>query len=443
MTEAKILEGWFWLPGDSRRVYGRLEHDLSDGPRLHLVGAEFVDVIDEGQRPVEHIAAIHGETTSGRQLTVLDFRTTHWSLPTHDLERKVVDGVAERVVLGEHVADADEITANFFVCSLHRLREFAVGTTAHRGPVELPVAGEERSQPLITDLGNGARLMITAYRKLDGQVADYRSRVHVSAQFEVFPARSITEIERECVQPLQDLILFATRRQSYVTAFSAIESPAGRSVELLAPANPRPHDDPELWMLALNLAVEDDPGRVIRAWYDLRTRVGPVWESFFKVLGRGLLPPEEEFIPVVSFAEGYHRAIHGDCAPLGEEEHAAAVAAMRTALEHDQWSVYAGALKHANTRTQRRRLADLIERAVEVIDWWPLDAKRFRDEVVDTRNWLIHWGEKGRHTVEQADERALLTQRVVIVLYVNMALELGLEPDVVAGMINAGWDELR
>jgi hypothetical protein len=88
------------------------------------------------------------------------------------------------------------------------------------------------------------------------------------------------------------------------------------------------------------------------------------------------------------------------------------------------------------------RLGDLIDRALEVVPDWRLDAGLFRKQVVDTRNWLIHWGDKGPNTVEDPGERALLVHRLVVVIYANLTLDLGFDGSAAERVIRKGWMEL-
>jgi hypothetical protein len=437
----RTYEGWFWMPGDERRAYGRLECDLTDGPRLRLVGEGFVDYDTAPPKPILNVTAIHGETIGGVQLSVLDFWTATWSTPLELPQGAVVEGPARSVLIGEHVASAADVTANYYVCRLYGLLEFAVGTIQERGPLDVPGADDEHSTPLNVALGDGVNLMLTAERRRGGRSVDFRSQVHVSAQFNMWPARSLPELERDYVQPLQDLVLFATRRQSYLTALSALPE-SGRAVEALSAADPRPHDTRDLVLLPLNLREHEDPAAVVRGWYDLRARVGPVWETFFNALGREYIPAADQFIPVVSFAEGYHRAIRGECPPLDQAEHREALKVMRKAVGGRLWQIYGAPLKYANARSQGMRLGDLIDRALEVVPDWRLDAGLFRKQVVDTRNWLIHWGDKGPNTVEDPGERALLVHRLVVVIYANLTLDLGFDGSAAERVIRKGWMEL-
>jgi hypothetical protein len=437
LTAPQVFEGWFWLPDEDRSAYGRLEHDLRDGPRLHPVGEGFVSYSNGAPHSLPQVTTIYGQQAGGPLLTVLGFERMASAMPLGDPHGVVIDGVADRVIVGVNVPSADALTSSLFVCSLFGLREFSIGTDHQRGFLERP-GEEEHSQPLQVDLGNGCHLMLTAFRRRDGRVVDLRTQVLVSAQFEVSPARSLPEIERDAVGPLRDLVTFATLRQSYVTELSAQLEQAPGSAKSLSAADPRPTGSQDVLSVALNLGNHDDPAGVIRGWYDLRRRVGPVWEIFFD---RGRLPIEDRFLPIVSFAEGYHRATRGECPPLKAEEHDAAVARMRNAAG-TEWGVYEGPLAHANSRSQRRRLRDLVDQALRVLSDWALDAREFCSQVVDTRNWLIHWGEKGQHAVEDPIGRALLVQRLIVVLYVNLTLDLGFNDADAARVIANGWPRL-
>jgi len=261
----EVFEGWFWMRGDERRAYGRLEHDLREGPRLHLVGGEFVDYRAGGPVPIWNVSAIHGEALDGQRLSVLEFWTSGWSAQLTLSESTVVDGIADRIVVGQHVDGPEDVTANHFVCSLFGLREFLVGTLHQRGPLDIPAGDEEHSRPLSVDLGDGVSLMFTARRQRGGSFVDFRSHVGVTAQFNTWPARSLPEMEREFVQPLQDLIVFATRRQSWVTSLTAWPEMGPGSVTSLSAADPPPDETRELETIALNLREHEDPAAVIRA----------------------------------------------------------------------------------------------------------------------------------------------------------------------------------
>lgn len=248
-------------------------------------------------------------------------------------------------------------------------------------------------------------------------------------------------IERDYVSVLQDLTLFATRRQSYVTGLTAYAgAERSGSVEVIRQPHPRPRETKQVYALALNLAEHGAPAELISAWYGLRRRIGPVWDVFFAAVDRPESLLEDRLLGLLTFAEGYHRALH-DSLPLTRKQEKAATKAIKAALEdEDIRLVYKAAIAHANSQTQRERLDFLTGRALDVVgEWWYVDREVFANRLIHTRNWLVHWGKRGAHVVEDTAGMVELVRGLILVLYVNVLLDLGLCADAAAGVIGSGW----
>ena len=74
-----------------------------------------------------------------------------------------------------------------------------------------------------------------------------------------------------------------------------------------------------------------------------------------------------------------------------------------------------------------------------MLDAWDLDSALLRDQLYETRNWMIHWGERGVHVVDETAAMVLLVRRLIVVLYVNLWLDLGLDEEAAARVIGSGW----
>jgi hypothetical protein len=198
----------------------------------------------------------------------------------------------------------------------------------------------------------------------------------------------LDELERDYLLPLRDLVNFATRRQSYVLSLSVDPDIQNRrTASVIRAPIPRPRAAPEVYALALNLSSQADPAALIAKWFELRRRVGAVWSLFFTALGNAE-SLEDRFLGLLSFAEGFDRALRPDAAPLSEEEEKEAKAAIRKALpDRRVRAVYRAAVNHANAPTLRERLGYLIERSWEALGGsWEVEADLLRDELSDTRN---------------------------------------------------------
>lgn len=437
-----IIEGYFWRPEDDHRFYGRIEFDHEKGLRLHFFDAHLTRWEDGGPQGPGAIDVLHGEELGGRPLTLLGVFPTNWSY--HGSDRgggDVINAFAETLLQGIHVRNEQELTGPLVTSSLKGLREFLVGGMVDGGPLAVPKE-DMAASTLPVDLGEGVSLLLIASRRHHLDRNRERSEITTSAQWTLDPPMALTRLERDYLQPLQDLILFATRSQSYVTSLAVqFESGEPLSVNVHQRPHPQPRETREVYALALNLRHSANPAGLIAAWFELRRKVGPVWALFFAAFDRSESLLDDRLLGLLSFAEGYDRAVRPEEKPLSVDEEKAAKAAIKNALPDKRIrAIYKGAVNHANTQTLRERLDYLIGNAVSVLgEWWDLDADLLRDQLYDTRNWMVHWGERGDHVVEDSQGLVDMMRRLIVVLYVNLLLELGLDAEAAGDVVASGW----
>ena len=443
--EVVTIEGRFWLADDRHRGYGRLELDLVEGARLRLVDTNLTERTAEGLQGPGPIAVLHGEALNGTPVTLLNVLPTRWrfhGVPPSGAD--VVEAIVERVIRGAFVWDLSGLFASRLASEHSGLKDFLVGGQIDMGPLRPADATDDNPLPppaeMAIDLGDGHELMLTATRQRSYTRAETSSTVGAYARWHFASELPVETIERDYVGVLQDLVHFATRRQSYVTSLRAFGEEAGASLELWRRAHPRPRETPEVYALALNLGEVAEPEKLVTAWFDLRRRVGPVWSLFFSALDRSESLLEDRFLGLLAFAEGYHRALH-DERPLSAKAAKAAEKAIKQALpDKEVREIYSAAIGYANQQTQRDRLKLLTHRAVEPLEnWWYVEEDVFCARLSDTRNWMIHWGKRGRSAVEDPGEMVDMIRGLIVVLYVNVLLDLGLNADAVRRVIGSGW----
>lgn len=439
-----IIEGRFWLPGEeNRRFYGRVEHDLDRGVRLHLVGSNLIELSPDGPVRPSPVDVIYGEALGGVPLTLQGVYPARWRISGlgGSGDDDVVDGFADRLLRGAHVPVEEEPQAAMARSSLKGLREFLIGGTVDGGPLAVP-ADDLAAEVLNVSLRDGTSLLLIAERRPILGPIDQSSEVVAAAQWTFDPPLPLSEVEERWMGPLQDLVLFATRSQSYVTGLGIDYDPSElhSSLSILGRANPRPREVPDVYALALNLRNVPDPGEVIRSWFELRDRVGPVWGLFFSALDRPESLLEDRLLGLLAFAEGCDRGLR-DTAPLTDEEEKAAKEAVREALiDKRVRGIYSGAINHANSWTLRERLDHQIATAMESLgEFWDLDAELFSGQLSDTRNWLVHWGKRGANVVTDRQGMVDLVRSLIVVLYVNILRQLGLDAEAAADVIASGW----
>jgi hypothetical protein len=435
------LEGRFWEPGDTEhRFYGRLRHTALDGPTFHFVDS----TLNTGpiQGPAGPIEILLGETLGGIPLTVLGFYPSRWA--AHGLgSGNTVDGFADSVIAGAWLATLTELEVSAVSVKVHGLLETLTGGTAEGGPLN-PTADEHGCDRMTVELSDGVGLVLQTGESRSVSRRREHSEVTAGAHLSLKPPLPFAELERKYLQPLCDLVLFATRRPSYVESLAIkLISDSTESFHVVRRPFPQPdaRSERDVYALALNLGRVHSPTAVIKRWFELSDEVGPVWQLLFSTLGSSTGLLENRLLNLVAFVEGYHRALH-DEPPLTDKEDRSAQKAVKAALRSEDVhvrKVYREAVAYANSQTQRDRLDFLTRRCLLVLDLWDLDCDAFCEQVSHTRNWLIHWGKPGRSTLGQGSGMYMLFARLEVIVYANLMLDVGLTREEVAQEIGSGW----
>jgi hypothetical protein len=332
-------------------------------------------------------------------VTLLDLHPTRWS--SRGDGANTIDGVVETVIAGAHLPTLAGVHPHAISITIHGLLETFAGVWPESGMLSVQGGPHCRGESADVDLADGIRLEVGVSSQPDLQRGQEIPRQSANAWLHFADPAALAQAESLYVEPLRDFVLFATRRPTYVTSMTIYRDQALRDgLRLLRSPHPQPTElaTRPVDALALNLRDIADPAAMLARWFELRQQVGPVWSLLFSTLqGGGLL--EDRFLGIVAFAEGYHRVLHDD-APLSPELDKQTKTAIMDAIEDkDARRVYRQALAHANSQTLRDRLDRLCERTLETIAW-ELDVPNFCAAMVHTRNWMVHWGQRGQQAVE-------------------------------------------
>lgn len=180
-------------------------------------------------------------------------------------------------------------------------------------------------------------------------------------------------------------------------------------------------------------ALGENPVAAVGRWYDLRDELAGAGNSLFGTINRRHRTLEPDLLSVLSVVEGYHRA-RFDQLVVDEKEHKVAVETMMDALPEHLVENYRKRLTYANEQTQRKRVRAIIERAEPVVfqaSGWT----KLVNPLIETRNFLTHWGEKSDDVLD-GEDLWLALKRVEIVLRINLMLDLKIDPVDIQGSIN-------
>jgi len=285
---------------------------------------------------------------------------------------------------------------------------------------------------------------------------------HATATFAFEEPVALDRFVADWLQPLQDLIVLATREQSVLESLR-IERYDERRAEQVHPAirvaassdhwnswnlemvrtsnvRLRPSREGEYRQILLPAsALADDFEDPLRRWYELRWELREAGTSFFNNLNQDSAPLNRRLLDGMSFAESYHRLRHSGKAPLSKTEHCRLRDLMLDCVDdHPQRERYKRALDYANRPENVERIAELFGRARSVDFAVDIQEETLPGELVATRNYLTHWGDRTTKVLDGVG-RFHGVRRLMLVLQVNLLLDLGLAPDLVKACVDESY----
>jgi HEPN superfamily Apea-like protein/ApeA-like protein len=467
----------FWRAADGsdgvEDAQGRLTYDPAKGIELAVVDLRTVrpDVFESsGVIPV-----LHGHDLQGKPCTLFDAIAT-------ETEGGLFGGhvrevlTSNRLVHGAQLRSMDDLEVGDVLVDLWGLTEWVNGIWEDQESaepegnlrlsrlrkrlavlwpsrrkaeptVELP-DGEVLNVPL-----DGAHLILQrGLATREGRRTLNRREAHVTAHFVLEQATTYQDFTERFVRPLQDLMVLTRRSRSEVDAITVLmpreeqkwwDGEPLRVAETVGiiertrtdrPAGPG-HARPQIPM-PLRAWGGSAPA-LLAAWFRLRHELGGPANLLFATLNKRDVSLEDDVLNLLSVAEGYHR-LRLNQPPFADEEHDEVLSLIRTIDDGARRNHYLVRLRYANEQSQKQRVKALFERAEKVLPEVESWRRKQLQALIDTRNFLTHWGEPTDDVLEDWDLWFALN-RVRVVLEVNLYLDLGIDRRTISRAVNVAY----
>jgi len=460
---------------NSETAQGRLKYHPVEGIELAVVdlrhgGAGLLD------RPTP-IPVLHGHDLQGKPCTLFDsipvstegnlfgghvrevLHSNRLVYGAHldsmrDLEigHAIVDlwGMTEWVNgIWETDGPVDDAQARRFLTRLWaRLRVVRPRRRGAEGPAELP-EGEVLNIPL-----DGAHLILQrGVATHDGKWAHDKRKAKVTAQFKLTTPVAYDEFSERFVRPLQDLMVLTTHGHVEIDGITILV----------------PHEEEKWWGDREPIRTLDDVSIVertrfdrryprgalsrqipmplrawgneapdlIRRWFSFRHELGGPANLLFATLSKENATLEPDVLNLLSVAEGYHRRTL-DVSPFAAEIHAQVLSLLGGIDDETVRDHYVVRLKYANEQSQKQRVRALFDRAEVVLPQVEGWRRMQLQPLIDTRNFLTHWGAPTGAVLNGWDLWAALN-RVRIVLEINLFIDIGVDHETIGRAIGIGY----
>lgn len=489
----KFVETWQgqWQMPDGQEHPGELSFKEGEGAVLRVFGSRDASLAE----PTRWVQALRGTTLSGQDMTLLDvalFRHQDhlWGggrMPTSQEWR------AQTLIVGLHVDREDDLEFSTATVRIAGLEAWLVErwggppffSTApqitrarpsrqRRGPARitskrkawrrrLSMAQRARALSRLRDYRptgrisgrvENARIMavLGEHKNIEGQFREVTERT-ANFQIDLDSPLGLGQWERRWIDPLQDLLILCTGRESPIASMTAhfrVEVPA-----FLRPAvrdrrtmpatvaiyqssmrASAPDGRYERMLLPRN-ALACDGARFLREWFRLYRRIERAAPFFFATLDERSQWLDNQLLNLTAFAEAYHQRIH-DRPRFDPELNDRLIKELLERIDDSEArEAWREKTAYADKMTQRKRLTELVGWAawvVPALDQFP----KLVSQLIDTRNHLTHFGPRTRWVVDD-HELVRAVQRLVVVLQANLLLDVGGSHEAVALAIARGY----
>jgi hypothetical protein len=422
----------WWRPNArDARVAGVLSAGY-DNLSLELIGS-FEGI--EGLASLAAYPVLHGTTTSGKHLTLINSSvgTRSFSFGSLDIPSTLLLPAA--VLVGGHLDDPLTSVWDASSIELERLTAWA---EPHGLAQSLQLTEERRLAsasfgyevpPSVERHIPGAAVTIGPTQRLSTDlVHEARITVSVTARFTFEKPATIDDIQQRYLKPLLDLVIFATQKPTSILAFRVSCRSPRAEVEVVQRRDPPTGDERKRLSPADALFLLPDPIDVspdaLDVWYRAAGELERPFDLVFAVRSRPTLFLEHRLLNVVQAAERYHEVRLGGAAMTEEVWERVVAAATDAAGSPELARQLRDRMATVKKPSLRTRIEDLLTQGGDPLRGLLVDPGTLARRASRLRNDLSH----GNVTDDRHREVFDTSEELLLVLEFCFLRELGLAP---------------
>lgn len=438
--------GFWWLPDEpSKKMAGTLTYEQNKGGRLKLMLESEMPRLPGST--LLHYEMIHGKTSTGRKLTLLDCHDldSGWSsggIETRDLHTQLIyDGFLLPL-------DSKEFIQRAWVCFRYLNRWLTLsGIDVSRGETLSDVSIQyRRPQPVTLTINDDLRLTLHMSAKIPfGASSDGQMRVQEYASVELNPSQPKSfDYFEEKIRILHDFLSVACQCLAVPESvrveanFGAKTLSSGRTEYPAADVHyqfiysDNSKEPPgRLDCLFEYPDVKDQFGVMLNNWFAKADKLNVVRSLYLSSQYAGNKFLESEFLAIIQAAEVYHRRFKGGNyidKPIFKSILPKMIAAIPDDAEKDFKDSSISRLGHLNEYSLRTRLEKLSEEHQEIVSLFDQHATATLRYAAKLRNALTHYTDD---PYDNLDFPAVIRGTDLIRLLLEMSFldEMGIDKD--------------
>lgn len=185
--------------------------------------------------------------------------------------------------------------------------------------------------------------------------------------------------------------------------------------------------------------ISDNFGKYLRNWFEKIEIIQPAHDLYFGNLYSSSMYVNHRFLNLIQAIESYHRRAH--CGKyLPDDDYAQIYKTLITAvpgeLDSDFRESLRQKLKYHNEFSLRRRMKEILEKCGDPLKLLIYNKERFIDNVVNTRNFLIHFDKNLETKAINGQELYVLVQKMEFIIEICFLIELEIPMQTIKTLIS-------
>lgn len=433
--------GYFWLPSNpEKRIPGTLIIKDGGNIELEVVGLfdDSIDGINRAMNGSDALDRIVGHIEKHGLVTLDDCFYKNRNISFSGISKSAVH--VNRAFLGVAYEENEVILFNYLRFSVEGIDEW-VG----RSGIKVEHQFENKSasitynppEEVTLNLNNGMKLHITFTWSLPGFPSEKEAKITQKTYFKL-------SSEQECslndfisaAYKITTLLGFAIDKTVCIEKVTAISEAIRRdignektvpvSISIYYSSLPFSKNRPKIdWhrMLFTFGQIQNDAERIVNNWFDAYEEIDPALNLYFSTKSGAHKYLEGKFLALAQGLETYHRRT-SNMKLMNEDAFEELTSALIDQCPEENREWLSGRLRHGNEVSLSRRIKSIIEPFKELLGTSKERNKLIR-AIVDTRNYLTHYGESLETVAVKGKELWVLCIKMEAIFQLHLLQILG------------------
>lgn len=169
---------------------------------------------------------------------------------------------------------------------------------------------------------------------------------------------------------------------------------------------------------------------IVNNWFEKAEILDPVTTLYIATLSTGLGYAEFQLLNYAQALEALHRRVFGG-KYMSDEEYELICSELTNSIpetiSNDHQNSLKNKIKYGNEFSQRKRIKELLDEVWEdCLNQFIDNKKKFIGNVIDTRNYLVHYDESSASKAVFGTEIFYLAERLKVLLVTHLLIQLGI-----------------